>query len=488
LAIDYVAGPNFALPGDVLRVRLTVGTQSISGGTTLTINRLRFDLDCDNNFALGVPCTNEGLQVEYEGDGFITTDCIGVAWSTGHPVSGAPNEVVLTPAPPVANPANTAAFCSVEFDIKVLALSTDNTPTEIEQTTGFVVISGDAGCDNGLPSGAQQSASIPTCPDCDDNADCSTDTCNQDIGECVHVPLPDSTPCGDTDNNLCTTSGCDGTLDSSPAGALLDGCDQNHIVTPCPPDSNECTGDLPCNPQTGQCEHPPVEDSTPCTDNDQNMCTTAGCDVGVCNQMHIVCVTTTTMVTTTTTSTTSTTQPCVPSPEICNDMIDNDCDGLPDCADPECATLPPCPDARKDPTLIKFSKTGGFDFIKGHATLDMAPVNIAALETGILLSNEYGNIYGFTMAAGALQDLAGTGKTFRYRNRDARTTGGVYSVKIKRRTGGYSFSFAAYTDLSAATTPNMRLQFYIEGLPKPFITIEAPWRQTPSGWRAPKDH
>jgi len=54
LTIDYVAGPNFPRPGDVVRVRLTLGTGSIQGGTKLTVNRLRFDLDCNSNFTLGI--------------------------------------------------------------------------------------------------------------------------------------------------------------------------------------------------------------------------------------------------------------------------------------------------------------------------------------------------------------------------------------------------------------------------------------------------
>jgi hypothetical protein len=32
----------------------------------------------------------------------------------------------------------------------------------------------------------------------------------------------------------------------------------------------------------------------------------------------------------------------VPVPEVCTDMIDNDCDGVRDCMDPNCASAPAC--------------------------------------------------------------------------------------------------------------------------------------------------
>ena len=35
--------------------------------------------------------------------------------------------------------------------------------------------------------------------------------------------------------------------------------------------------------------------------------------------------------------------PCSPSPEVCDDGIDNDCDGSADCADPDCSEDPACP-------------------------------------------------------------------------------------------------------------------------------------------------
>ena len=176
LTIDYVAGPNFPRPGDVVRVRLTLGTGSIQGGTKLTVNRLRFDLDCNSNFTLGIPCTDEGAIVEYEGDPTITTTCAGVTWSSGHAVSSSPNEVVFTPSTPVMIPAGQSippGFCALEFDVKVLSQSVDSTPDQIEEVTGYLASQSDASCDNGLTSSGQQSASLPLCPTCDDNNECT---------------------------------------------------------------------------------------------------------------------------------------------------------------------------------------------------------------------------------------------------------------------------------------------------------------------------
>jgi hypothetical protein len=97
-------------------------------------------------------------------------------------------------------------------------------------------------------------------------------------GDRLHEPpSPDSTPCADIDGDLCTTAGCN----------AIGSCDQAHLTTPCPPDGNPCTNDLACNPQTGQCQHPPLPDSTPCPDTDQNLCTSAGCEQGACVQPHV---------------------------------------------------------------------------------------------------------------------------------------------------------------------------------------------------------
>src|SRR5262249_47433120 len=151
-------------------------------------------------------------------------------------------------------------YCHIEFNVKVInAPSIDSSPNFIEEVSGYTAM--DAICDNlVLASGGSQSSAIPLCPTCT-NTECTTSACNQDNGMCVPSNVPDSTPCTDTDGNLCTTAGCD-------AGV----CNQNHQTTPCPADNNECTNDLACDPATGLCPHPPKPDSTPCTDTDGNLC------------------------------------------------------------------------------------------------------------------------------------------------------------------------------------------------------------------------
>lgn len=158
--INYVGAPPVSNIGDVLRMRISLGTGTILGGTKLTIDSFQLNLDCNSNFQLTPPCTDEGAIMEYEGDATITTTC-PVAWSTGHAVSPNPNEVIFTATPLLDIPAGNATppgFCDVEFDVKVLATSIDATPGVIEQLVAYNI----AECDNGvLVSGGFQTSDIP---------------------------------------------------------------------------------------------------------------------------------------------------------------------------------------------------------------------------------------------------------------------------------------------------------------------------------------
>src|SRR5262245_25793227 len=55
-----VAPPGVVDVGGTKTITLDVGAGAIQGGTQVTINRLKYDLDCDGNLALGIPCTDQG--------------------------------------------------------------------------------------------------------------------------------------------------------------------------------------------------------------------------------------------------------------------------------------------------------------------------------------------------------------------------------------------------------------------------------------------
>src|SRR5438874_11106303 len=154
------------------------------------------------------------------------------------------------------------------------------------------------------------------CTDTDGNvctiAGCEASPTDPTSGVCVqtHTFATDSTPCPDSDSNACTTAGCNG------AGV----CDQNHVTKTCPAadqcnggcdtTSGQCTpkvstpctdtdGNIctiagcevsPTNAELGVCvqTHTFANDSVPCPDTDDNACTTAGCNgAGVCDQNHV---------------------------------------------------------------------------------------------------------------------------------------------------------------------------------------------------------
>src|ERR1044072_5928733 len=86
LTIDATSGANFlnpgSDPGDEAPVTLSLGTGSIVGGTQVTISRLRYELDCNGNNALGIPCTDQGTIFSYEGDSTIVAggmSCSGIS-------------------------------------------------------------------------------------------------------------------------------------------------------------------------------------------------------------------------------------------------------------------------------------------------------------------------------------------------------------------------------------------------------------------------
>jgi hypothetical protein len=258
--LNYPTAPNFSSVGDLVHVVLTLGAGGIQGGTSLSINRVRFDLDC-NNSNLGINCPDDGGVVSYQGG--LSTTCASNFTSSHNAGDLLPNQVVFTPASPIVVPANTPAFCTLSFDVKIETTSNDSTPSVIEQVSGFDASLGDGVCDTApqLAAGNTNSGSLALCPVCDDGNQCNgTETCDPQLG------CQPGTPITCNDNNACTSDTCDVTVPAPgdpcvyTPGAL--NCDDNDV----------CTTDS-CDPVTG-CHNEPG--ALNCDDND--VCTTDSCD------------------------------------------------------------------------------------------------------------------------------------------------------------------------------------------------------------------
>ena len=133
---------------------------------------------------------------------------------------------------------------------------------------------------------------------CDDGVACTTNVCDTVADSCANPP--DDTRCND--GNFCTVDYCDAVADCSTVPALCD-------------DGNACTTDS-CDPMTG-CLATPIPgccgNGTCEAASAENVCTcTADCGAPTAAEA------------------------------LCGDGLDDDCDGMIDCADPDCAADPLC--------------------------------------------------------------------------------------------------------------------------------------------------
>ena len=145
VSVSYPQAPTSSSVGDLLRVEIKLGARTIGGGTTFSVHRVRFNLDCDSSYPLGINCLDEGAVVSYQGG--LTSNC-GVGFSSSHdPGDTFPNQVVFTPDSSIAIPAHAESYCSLEFDVRVETFSSDFTPAVIEQLAGFDATMGDGACD-----------------------------------------------------------------------------------------------------------------------------------------------------------------------------------------------------------------------------------------------------------------------------------------------------------------------------------------------------
>src|SRR5438477_6471677 len=160
-----------------------------------------------------------------------------------------------------------------------------------------------------------------TAADCDDGNACTTDSC--DAGACAYATIADCVPCTTAadcnDRNPCTTDTC--SANGVCEHVAQEGCIPCATAADCD-DRNPCTTDA-CG-AAGSCQISAIPGCQRCDTaadcEDGNPCTTDGCTGSVCGHTDV--------------------PGC--GPEQCSDGIDNDGDGLVDCADPDCANAPEC--------------------------------------------------------------------------------------------------------------------------------------------------
>src|SRR6185295_911472 len=95
--LSYPTAPNFNSVGDNVHVKLTLGAGGIDGGTSLSVSRVRFNLDC-NNSNLGINCPDDGPVVSYQGN--LSSTCASGFTASHSPGDVLPNQVVFTPGNP----------------------------------------------------------------------------------------------------------------------------------------------------------------------------------------------------------------------------------------------------------------------------------------------------------------------------------------------------------------------------------------------------
>jgi hypothetical protein len=188
-----------------------------------------------------------------------------------------------------------------------------------------------------------------------------------------------------------------------------------------------------------------------------------------------------------------------PSAEICDNDLDDDADGLVDCADDDCDSdgTPTCNASclevacvaiLRDPAQIRFNEPGEPGFLTLHGRFSLLPVLFDPSLAGLVFTirNDAGPIHRASLLPGDLEALSK--RRFRYKNAAARhgdaSRDGVYSAAVRFRRFHkqwfFAFRLRVYADLSRATEPRMTAHVYA-GPHVGFLTAE--WTRTRRGWR-----
>ena len=370
-------------------------------------------------------------------------------------------------------------------------------------------------CDGVEVCSPTQGCQPGTAPNCGDSVVCTVDVCDEVDDRCRNTP----------DHSLCANAlFCDGVETCSPLTGCREGnpifcndnveCTQDYcdeVIHDCNViarhercgDGIFCNGDESCD-EILDCVpgQPPVcADNLTCTTDicseDQDMCIHIGdntsCGNGVVEE---ACG-----------------EECDPgNNEICDNFIDDDGDGLTDCADEDCeqgvATCDAdcilrnsCVVISRDPAVISFPVTEArtFDAASdqpGKFTFHgrMAPkseLNPLVDGFSVTLTNLEGEIYRADVKPA---DIESRGlKRFFYKAPDRdriRREGGIARFSAVLRTDGGEISYGirvqAYGDFSRATLPQMTTQAYF-GDDVGFVT--ATWSGEVGRWKlAPKDY
>ncbi len=176
------------------------------------------------------------------------------------------------------------------------------------------------------------------------------------------------------------------------------------------------------------------------------------------------------------------------SADICENLTDDDGDGLVDCDDPDCSCLiitpvckHPCPAkiilSDKRPDLLKFQVSFDPTFV-----LDPATVNVS-----IGITNSQGTVYAATLLPGDLRRQGGT-RQWAFKDPAARTGGGIRAglslvkmvFKPEGDRGEWRINVKAFGDMSRATEAQMTIQMMVGS---DAFQKSATWEQIKNGWK-----
>ncbi len=192
----------------------------------------------------------------------------------------------------------TGGVCQTKPDNAVSCDSSANTACAVQQcqpSTGKCIptaVADGLACDDGDACTTESSCKSGVCagskpPICDDDNDCTDDTCDSKNG-CKQTPT--TKPCDDdnacTDKDACANGGCKGVAKSCDDGIVctLDSCDKTTGTCAHAPQNATCDDKNPCTADSCQAGKGCVsgaDDSGTCDDGDA--CTVDACKGGVCN-------------------------------------------------------------------------------------------------------------------------------------------------------------------------------------------------------------